>query len=70
MVHLTLSPSDGRPLCNCHFASHQAIGDSFLAIEYASHRLLSSDELCLACKLRLDSPPTSAVFVELQRSAA
>ncbi|MCA9121547.1 MAG: hypothetical protein H6822_15720 [Planctomycetaceae bacterium] len=51
MIHLTYSGSSGgRPLCNCHRASHQAMGDSFLAAVYASASLLESDELCLACR--------------------
>ena len=55
MIHLTHSGSHGdRPLCNCHRASHQAMGDSFLAVVYASPRLLESDELCLACRSFLD----------------
>ncbi|MBC8354506.1 MAG: hypothetical protein H8E66_21130 [Planctomycetes bacterium] len=56
MIHLTHSgPSGGCPLCNCHRASHQAMGDSFLAVVYASPSLLESDELCLACRSVLDS---------------
>ena len=55
MIHLTHSGSSGgRPLCNCHRASHQAMGDSFLAVIYASPSLLDSDELCLACRTFLD----------------
>jgi len=55
MIHLTHSGSSfGRPLCNCHRASHQAMGDSFLAVVHASPSLLESDELCLACRSVLD----------------
>ena len=55
MIHLTHSGSCGsRPLCNCHRAAHQALGDSFLAVVYASSSLLESDELCLACRSALD----------------
>ena len=55
MIHLTHSGSNGgRPLCNCHRASHQAMGDSFLAVIYASPSLLASDELCLGCRTALD----------------
>ncbi|MCA9144662.1 MAG: hypothetical protein H6823_08180 [Planctomycetaceae bacterium] len=55
MIHLTHSGSSGgRPLCNCHRVSHQAMGDSFLPAVYASSSLLQSDELCLACRTVLD----------------
>lgn len=55
MIHLTHSGSSGgRPFCNCHRVSHQAMGDSFLAAVYASSSLLESDELCLACRTVLD----------------
>lgn len=55
MIHLTHSGSSGgRPLCNCHRASHQAMGDSFLAFVYASPSLLKSDELCLGCRTVID----------------
>ena len=55
MIHLTHSGARGdRPLCNCHRASHQAMGDSFLAVIYASPSLLESDELCLACRTVLE----------------
>ena len=55
MIHLThTGSSGGRPLCNCHRAAHQAMGDSFLAVIYASVSLLKSDELCLACRSVLD----------------
>jgi hypothetical protein len=56
MIHLTHSGSSGgRPLCNCHRQSHQAVGDSFLAVVYASSSLLASDELCIACRTVLDN---------------
>lgn len=55
MIHLTHSGSSGgRPLCNCHRAAHQAMGDSFLAMVYASSSLMESDELCLACRSILE----------------
>lgn len=55
MIHLTHSGSSGgRPLCNCHRAAHQAMGDSFLAVVYASSSLMESDELCLACRSILE----------------
>ena len=55
MIHLTHSGSSGgRPLCNCHRPSHQAMGDSFLSVVYASPSLLKSDELCLACRAVLN----------------
>ena len=63
MIHLTHSGSSGtRPLCNCHRASHQAMGDSFLAVVYASSSLLESDELCLACLSVLDGLDNGVEF--------
>lgn len=56
MIHLTLGSSDGRPLCHCHRPAHQAMGDVFLALVHASASLLSSEELCLACRMQLEEP--------------
>ena len=56
MIHLTHTGHHaGRPLCNCHKAAHQAMGDTFVASLHAPPEVLQSDELCLACKAIIES---------------
>lgn len=56
MIHLTKSGrNDGRAFCNCHKGAHKAMGDLFVAARNAPDSLLESPDLCLGCKVVLES---------------